>query len=160
MIKLVKKGEGKKLLIIDHVVVNKVCPEDTANAYALAEIIVPPGSSPPLHKHAPQETFYVLEGTFSFSTMDEGNYKEMRAEVGDVVHVPANEIHTFTNVGTGVGRLLGLVAPTGLEKFFDSIGKPYVDGPIKAKKPSIFQMVKIGVLAKKFGITFVRAKRK
>ncbi len=160
MIKHIKKDEGKKLLIIDHVVVNKVCPEDTGNVYALAEIIVPPGSSPPLHKHAPQETFYILEGTFSFATFNEGNYMEARAEVGDVVHVPANEIHTFKNIGTKVGRLLGLVAPTGLEKFFDSIGKPYVDGPIKAKKPSIFQMVKIGVLAKKFGITFVRANKK
>lgn len=160
MIKHVKKDEGKKILIIDHVLVNKICAEDTGDAYAVAEIIVPVGSSPPLHKHAPQETFYVLEGSFSFTTLVNGISQEIKTEVGDVVHVPGNEIHTFVNTGSGTGRLLGLVAPTGMEKFFESIGKPYEGGPIKAKKPSILQMIKIGVLAKKFGITFVRNKKK
>jgi quercetin dioxygenase-like cupin family protein len=155
-----KKDTGDAQLVIDHVLVTKLKAEQTGNAYALGEIIVPPGSSPPLHSHEPQETFYVIEGSFVFQTLENNELKEIIAEAGDVIHVSSNEVHTFKNVGEVTGKLLGLVQPTGMEKFFEKIGTPYHGGPIIAKKPSIFQMLKIGLVARKFGIKFVKAPKK
>lgn len=155
-----KKDEGDARLVIDHVLVTKLKAAQTGNAYALGEIIVPAGSSPPLHSHEAQETFYIIEGSFVFSTIENGELKEVRAEAGDVIHITSHEVHTFKNVGLNTGKILGLVQPSGMEQFFEKIGTPYHGEPIVPKKPSIFQMIKIGLVARKFGIKFVKVPKK
>lgn len=150
-----KSGEGESKLIVDHVVQNKLNAEETNSAYAVAEIIVPPLGGPPLHKHEPQESFYIIEGVFEFSSDSES----FMANKGDFVHVPSNVPHTFKNIGASDGKMLGWLAPTGMEKFFDSVGKPYNGEPLKAKKPSLWQMLKFGLAARKYGISFVKPKK-
>jgi|SRR5215204_1441750 len=59
----------------------------------------PPGTGPSLHKHPYEELFLVLEGEVTFLAGE----KEAQAGVGDVVVVPADTPHAFTN--TGEGRL-------------------------------------------------------
>ena len=59
----------------------------------------PPGTGPNLHKHPYEELFIVLEGEVTFSAED----GEAQAGPGDVVVVPADTPHAFTN--TGEGRL-------------------------------------------------------
>lgn len=59
----------------------------------------PPGSGPSLHKHPYEELFLVLEGEVTFLAGE----KEAQAGPGDVVVVPPETPHAFTN--TGEGRL-------------------------------------------------------
>jgi mannose-6-phosphate isomerase-like protein (cupin superfamily) len=76
---------------------------------------------PPPHRHLRQdEGFYVLEGTFTFYV--EG--QAIRATEGTFVNVPMGSLHTFENTGTGIGRLLGIVAPRGdFERFVEEVGE-------------------------------------
>lgn len=160
MIKFVKKGEGKKIKIIDHVLVSKISCEDTNGAYASGEIIVPSGASPPLHSHEAVETFYVLEGEFTFESVEEGKLKETVAKSGDTFHVASNVPHTFRNSGKVEGKMLGLVQPGKMAEFFDKIGMPYNGEKLVAGKPNLWQIIKFGFLAKKYGIKFVKRPKK
>ncbi len=61
-----------------------------------------PGQGPKLHRHPYDETWLVVDGTVNFQA---GN--EIRAAgPGDVVIVPANTPHKFTNDGSGPSRLV------------------------------------------------------
>ena len=67
-------------------------------------------AGPPPHRHLRQgEGFYVLEGRFTFHV--EG--RAVSVSAGDFVNVPRGIVHTFQTTGTGVGRLLVIVAPSG-----------------------------------------------
>ena len=55
----------------------------------------PPGGGPALHKHPYEEVFIVLEGTASFVADDE----RAEAGAGDIVIVPPDTPHAFTNSG-------------------------------------------------------------
>ncbi len=157
----IPKGQGNAKLVIDHALVAKVTCDDTNGAYALGEIIVPPKSSPPLHKHESLESFYILQGSFEFDTIENDVLKTTQAHVGDTIHVPSGVAHTFRNVGTQEGKMLGIVQPGEMARFFDKIGKPYHGEKLEAKKrPSLISLVKIGFLAKKYGIKFVRSPKK
>jgi quercetin dioxygenase-like cupin family protein len=96
----------------DQLVVKAASPE-----VSLFEVSVPPGGGPPLHRHAPGEVFYVLEGTFAFG--------EITAGPGDTVIIPPHEPHTYKNVGEVPGRFLAVISPGGMESFFsDMVGPP------------------------------------
>src|SRR3989344_5637755 len=152
----VKAIEGKKTLVFDHVLIEKVKADDSGKVYGMGEIIVPPKAGPPMHKHEAQETFYILDGEFVFRTIEDGKVKKIEASKGDVVHVPSNVEHTFSNQSDKEARLLGLMNPTGLEEFFEKIGRPYNGEPLVSSRPSVWQMLKIGFLAKRFGVKFVK----
>ena len=157
-LKHIKKGEGKALQIIDHVLVEKLNKKDTSESYGLGEIVVPVNAGPPLHSHAPQETFYVIDGNFTFYTMEGEAITKTEVSSGDVVHIPPATIHTFKNTGQTEGKLLGIASPTNLEEFFDSIGTPYEGKKLAAKKPGPWSLLKIGFLAKKYGVKFFNNK--
>lgn len=59
-----------------------------------------PGEGPSLHRHPYEEIFILLEGSARFRRGDD----EIDAEGGEIVIVPANTPHGFTN--TGDARLL------------------------------------------------------
>jgi mannose-6-phosphate isomerase-like protein (cupin superfamily) len=64
----------------------------------------PPGGGPSLHKHPYEELFIVLEGEATFVAGD----KELRARAGDVVIVPPDTAHAFTNSGEGPLRQIDI----------------------------------------------------
>jgi quercetin dioxygenase-like cupin family protein len=91
----------------------------TGSSYSLAEVSVAPGSRTVLHSHPREETMYVVTGDFEFF----GEAGETRrAHAGAVMHVPANAIHGFQNVGDTIGRLL-VVIPVAQEAFFDELAE-------------------------------------
>jgi len=55
----------------------------------------PPGRGPGLHKHPYEEIFITLEGEVTYVLGDD----EIQAGEGDVVVVPPNTPHAFTNTG-------------------------------------------------------------
>jgi mannose-6-phosphate isomerase-like protein (cupin superfamily) len=75
-----------------------------------------PGQGPRLHRHPYDETWLVIEGTVTFQT---GN-RTCAADPGDVVIVPANTPHKFTNGGPGPSTLVCIHAnPTTIGEWLE-----------------------------------------
>ena len=73
-----------------------------------------PGQGPGLHWHPYSETWVVLEGTVQIRRGDEA----LTAITGDTVTVPPRVVHGFTNVGTGVLRILCIHASAEIIQTF------------------------------------------
>ena len=117
-------GEGKSLWVAGELVTLKVVGEEVDEAFSLWEEVTPPQGGPPPHIHRREdETFYVLEGELEFLVGD----RTVQAAAGSVVYAPRDNPHTFKNVGTTPSRILVLVTPAGLEKFFEEVGEPVTD---------------------------------
>lgn len=120
-------NKGKILLVLGDIVTIKVTGEDTDDGYLLVQIISQPGSGPSfMHTHVPQETFYILEGTYEVYGWDENKNKYViTAEPGAVIHIPAGKPHGFKNAGNTIGKCLAMYEPAGnMLKFFIDIGIP------------------------------------
>jgi quercetin dioxygenase-like cupin family protein len=119
-------GEGKTLWVAGDLVTFKIVGEDTNGAYSLFEVESNPGGGPPPHVHRREdEIFCVLEGEHEVSIGE----RTVRASAGSVVYGPRNVPHAYKNVGATPGRILGFVAPAGIEGFFEEVGE-------EAKDPS------------------------
>jgi mannose-6-phosphate isomerase-like protein (cupin superfamily) len=94
--------------------------EDTQGVFSTYRISVDPESGPPLHVHRTNdETFYVLDGHFEVQAGD----IIKRVAAGTYVFLPRDIPHSFRNVGTTTGTLLGISTPPGHERFFEEIGE-------------------------------------
>ena len=86
----------------------KITSSETDGVFELFEVIAQPSSGPPRHIHYDQiEIFRILEGEFEFLAGD----SLIKASVGDIVIVPNNTIHAFTNLGDAPGRLSFVILP-------------------------------------------------
>ena len=94
----------------------KLRGEECNGATMVLETEIPPGQGPPLHIHPHQdEWLYVLEGEVRFRTGD----RVVPATTGSFAFIPRGVPHCWQNVGTGPARMLGVIAPAGLERFFE-----------------------------------------
>ncbi|MEM7790953.1 MAG: cupin domain-containing protein [Verrucomicrobiota bacterium] len=117
--------------------------DDTAGAHSLSISILKKGSEAPLHIHSREdETFYVIEGTLDARVGD--NHHTL--EVGDSVFLPRGLKHRLLCL-SGEAKLLMLIHPPGLEKFFDEIDQAVAEGP--ASKETMIE------LSAKYGITIL-----
>ena len=74
------------------------------------------GQGPRLHRHLYDETWVVVEGTVKFQAGNEA----CAAGPGDVVIVPANTPHKFTNEGVAPSRLVCIHAnPTVIGEWLE-----------------------------------------
>lgn len=124
--------------------------EQTGGAYALIDMLVPPGGGPGPHSHAQfEEAFYVLSGELEIGT-ERGFYT---AKAGDFVRIPkGGMVHQFTNKGDSMAHLLCLAVPAGLELLFREIGQPVPAGQLLPKpemNPSELQ--RLAAIAEKHG---------
>ena len=76
-----------------------------------------PWTVPHVHRHA-EESFYVLDGRFTFTIGD----REVDAEQGSFVLVPRDMRHVF-RAGPGGGALLVVWTPGGNEQMFLELGR-------------------------------------
>lgn len=94
----------------------KADTRSTNGSLTVMELSVAPKSGPALHTHLREdELWYVLEGAFRFhcgGTM-------LRASTGGMAFGPRGMPHNFQNVGDAPGRLLVIVTPSGVERFFE-----------------------------------------
>jgi quercetin dioxygenase-like cupin family protein len=97
-----------------------VAGADTDGKYTLIDMHVPPGGGPPPHRHDFEEMFTVLEGEVEVTFRGETTV----ARAGEIINVPANAPHAFTNATDAPSRLLCLCAPAGQEEFFTLVGQP------------------------------------
>lgn len=140
-------GEGKTVWMVGtDLITFKATGEDTAGAYALFDSLVLPGGGPPPHIHTREdESFYVLEGEFEFLAGDHW----IQATPGSFVRVPKGSLHTLKNAGDSVGRLLTLVVPAGLDRYFEEAGEPGTDVSSPPGPPDVGSLLKT---AERYGI--------
>jgi quercetin dioxygenase-like cupin family protein len=113
-----RPDEGQRLTILTDKVRVLADGDATGGAAFIFETTVPPGSGPPLHRHASDdEYFYILAGRFKF-VMDGRTFI---AEPGAFVAAPKGSVHTFVNLGQAEGRMLLVTTPAGLEGPFRAI---------------------------------------
>src|SRR3954469_13587138 len=80
----------------------------------------PPGGGPPPHiHHREDEAFYVLEGELLFHV----DGRSIAVGAGFWVTLARGSLHHFKNVGNRTARMLILVTPSGLERFFEEVGR-------------------------------------
>jgi quercetin dioxygenase-like cupin family protein len=117
--------EDRSFWVLQDLCILKADGRRTGGAYALLEASVFPGTAgPPPHIHHNEtESFYVLEGVFMVRCGDQ----TVTARAGSFVHVPRGMLHTFRNVGDSIGRVLILIVPAGLERFFERVVRPVID---------------------------------
>ena len=143
-------GKGQAYLVGPEMVTIKVSGGETEGRELVVEVSTPPGGGPPLHTHPAKEIFFVLEGEFEFPTVRDGQPVMTRASAGSVVHVPGGIPHTYHNVGSGRGRLLGVLSPAAdMEGFFTEAGFP-VDDQTHPPTPPPFDMERFLALCHKY----------
>lgn len=130
-------NQGEHLLVVTDVLTLKVTGQESGGQFLVLEGRVPPGGGPPvLHRHTPAETFYILEGEFSFSMVDSDRRLQVQlAQVGDVVAIPPMLWHSYKNIGTVPGKFIAVLSPAGMEAFFREIGQP-VSAPLNPPRPA------------------------
>ncbi len=97
--------------------------DETGGGFSLVEHPMSPRAlAAPLHRHLREDEYsYVLEGRMGALLGDEA----LEAGIGDLVHKPRNQWHTFWNAGDEPCRILEIIAPAGFERFFaelDALG--------------------------------------
>ena len=80
-------------------------------------------AAPPLHRHDLEEMFHGLEGEIEATFR--GEKSVVRA--GEILNVPANAPHSFTNASEQPARLLCTCTPDGQEGYFMRVGV-FVEG--------------------------------
>jgi quercetin dioxygenase-like cupin family protein len=149
----VPPDEGKSVWMVGtDLITFKAASEDTDGAFALFDTVILPQGGPPLHiHHREDESFYVLRG--QIEVFDDE--RTIRATTGSFVHIPKGTVHGFKNVGKEPARMLVLVTPAGLDKFFEEMGETGTDVSSPPPPPDQEYFKRFGVTAQKYGIEVV-----
>jgi quercetin dioxygenase-like cupin family protein len=130
-----------------------VSGEETGGAFALMDFHVPVNHGPPPHVHSREdETFYVLAGEFEFTVAGQ----TQRLVTGQSLVAPRHIPHTFRNAGTSMGRMIVVVTPAGLEKFFAEIGVPLPSADSAPVEPTAADIERLKEAAPRYGLTLLQ----
>jgi len=134
--------------------------ETFAGGFSLVEHPLPPRRlAAPLHRHSREDEYsYVVQGRMGALLGD----NVVHAEVGDLVHKPRDQWHTFWNAGDEPCRILEIIAPGGFEDFFDELvdanlaGAPEPEwlAALGARYGLEFDLESVPELCERFGVTF------
>jgi quercetin dioxygenase-like cupin family protein len=118
----VNPRDGQDLSVVGDNYRLLITGKETENAFAVIDMLIPPGGGPMPHAHATfQESFYVIEGEIVVRT-EEQTYV---AKQGAFVSIPkGGAIHSFKNESDINAHILCIVVSAGLEEFFKEIGEP------------------------------------
>jgi quercetin dioxygenase-like cupin family protein len=87
--------------------------EQSDGAMAIVEHEMPAGApGPPLHSHAFDEAFYVLDGELTIQLRDD----LITVRAGDLAFAPRGVPHTLANLSDAPARFLLVVTPAGFER--------------------------------------------
>jgi quercetin dioxygenase-like cupin family protein len=89
--------------------------EESEGRVAWVENVVPAQwEGPPLHHHAFDEAFYVIEGELTFQL----GSALRKAGPGEVVFAPGGAHHTLANLSDAPARYALVITPAGFERYF------------------------------------------
>jgi quercetin dioxygenase-like cupin family protein len=113
------EGQGRSVWVVGDLYTFLATGDDTGGAYALIHSQVPPGGGPPPHIHRREdEAFFLLEGQLTLQV----DGKSLSATTGAWVTLPKGTLHAFKNPGPTLTKMLILVNPSGLERYFAEVG--------------------------------------
>jgi len=94
--------------------------KETSGNFDLAMGVTPPNvpGPPPHHHETYSELFWVLEGNMEFTVAE----KTVEVNPGDMVDIPKNTIHTFSNTGDKPCKWFNIHSPKGFSAFFETFG--------------------------------------
>jgi quercetin dioxygenase-like cupin family protein len=98
---------GLPLVVLGATVTPKVAAAQTNNAYAIFEVVCPPGAGAPPHREREDEVVFVLEGELTLMV----DWREHRAGPGACAFVPRGTPHGYRNASGRPARALVLYAP-------------------------------------------------
>jgi quercetin dioxygenase-like cupin family protein len=142
--------EGQHISVVGDTYRILTSGQQTNGAYAVIDMLVPPGGGPGPHAHASfAESFYVVEGELVVRS----ETQTYTAGKGAFVNIPAGgAIHNFKNESDRVAHLLCIVVPAGLDQFFVEIGKPVAEGVFLPPGPiAADELEKLMKIAEKYG---------
>ena len=118
--------DGQNLSVVGDTYRILVTGKETGGAFAVIDMLIPPGGGPGPHSHAGfQESFYVIDGEIEVKS----EVSTYIAKKGSFVSIPKGGIvHCFKNKTDQVAHILCTVVPSGLEEFFMEIGQPVAIG--------------------------------
>jgi mannose-6-phosphate isomerase-like protein (cupin superfamily) len=94
-------------------------PDASDGSLTIWEAVNAPGFGPPLHRHRETEVFRVLEGKYLY----EVDGRRFEAVAGDLVTIPGNVAHTFTNITSLPAKQLVIMLPAmDAVAFFTGLG--------------------------------------
>jgi quercetin dioxygenase-like cupin family protein len=93
--------------------------EQTGERFALIEILLPKGASPPLHSHPQDETFYILDGEVRVWVEDQPRL----CRAGAIAFAPGGAPHSF-RVESDTARMLVVSTPAGIERYVRALSEP------------------------------------
>lgn len=139
-----KSGQGRPIWFLGGLLTWKVVSVNTKGQYEMVEQRGAHGFGAPVHSHEREtEGFYVLKGDMTFIL----DNKKIHASEGDFLFVPSGANHAFV-VDSREARFLTVIAPPGLESFFDELGEPAKVlklPPRSVKMPSPAQLEAVAV---------------
>src|SRR5437867_9028781 len=98
----------------------KIAADATGGAFAIVEHPIEPGRLVPPHVHTREDEFsYVIEGEIGVRVGDQ----EAQAPQGSYIFKPRGVPHTFWNAGTQLARIIEIISPPGLDKFFEELAE-------------------------------------
>ncbi len=109
-------NSGNQMVVFGHLFTFLATTSETNQQYSIYEDQVPPQAGPPPHTHPDEELFYVVSGEFEFVLNDPE--KPFNVAPGQMIKIPSNAVHTFKNVGDTTGKLLTIIFPGQLERYF------------------------------------------
>jgi quercetin dioxygenase-like cupin family protein len=141
--KLVEPGQGKTLSLFAVGFDYKVTRADSGGALSALEVTIPPGTLVKPHNHSREDEFtYVLAGIVGARVGD----RVVEAGAGASMVKPRGIPHAMWNVGPEPARVLEVVAPGGLEDYFEELAPA-----LRAKMPP----AEYDALAARYGLTIV-----
>ena len=145
-------SEGNLTLdVFGSLVTFQVRSVETDGAYAVLEVVVPPGRAKlQMHAHAAPETFQVLDGEFEFHAVRDGKTSVFRAAAGDMVHIPPNVPHGLRNVSKSIASFQATIAPGSMEGYFLELGMPTAS--TRPTKPTLPDMKLLNEVGQRYGV--------
>jgi quercetin dioxygenase-like cupin family protein len=117
---LIKPDEGRAVRFPGGGVVFKLFGEQTGGLMSIVEHPIEPGALAPPHVHTNEDEYsYILEGDVGVRIGDE----EFTAPPGSYVIKPRGIAHTFWNAGPRPARLIEIICPAGLERYFEEMAQ-------------------------------------
>lgn len=138
---MLRSRDGQQIPAIGLGITKKTDGKSTHDAYSLFEYAIPPETNgPPPHVHTREdESFVCLTGRLDVHLGGE----DFVLAPGDYLFLPRDVVHTFRNPYAEETRVISVVSPAGLERYYQALA----DLPPGPKDIAVLQ----GVMAD-FGI--------
>jgi quercetin dioxygenase-like cupin family protein len=118
---LLPSRDGAQIAALGLGITVKTDGKSTRDAYSLFEYAIPPeANGPPLHTHTREdESFVCLAGRLDVTLGDQ----EYVMEFGDYMYLPRDVPHAFRNPYDEESRVVSVVSPAGLERYYRALAE-------------------------------------